>query len=314
MIRIEKYKKENREDWDSFVQSSKNGTFLIKRDFLEYHAHRFTDASLLIYRENKLIALFPANIADNIVYSHQGLTYGGLIMGIKTTTVIVLDIFQTLLQYWKKGGIKKVIYKTIPYIYHNQPSDEDRYALFRIGAELLKREISSSVYMQNRIKYSELRRRSIKKAQNNNLKVKEETADFSRFWDVLHLNLKDRHQANPVHSIEEITDLKSKFPKEIRLFCSYNDENDILGGMLVFEMKNIVHVQYISSSPVGRTMGAIDIVLDYLYQVVYKDMTYFDFGVSTEDGGRFLNEGLIGQKEGFGGRGVVYDTYQIDIK
>lgn len=312
MINIKRYNSELKKEWDEFVQNSKNATFLIKRDFMDYHSDRFADHSLLFYDENKLIGLLPANIKDKTLYSHEGLTYGGIIMSIKTTTTVVLDIFEALIIYLKEQNIEKLIYKVIPYVYHNQASEEDLYALFRNDAKLLHRGISTCVFMQNRIKFSRLRKRSMDKAIASNVQIKE-TTDFSRFWELLNFNLEDRHQVKPVHTFEEIEYLRSKFPKEIRLFYSFNNEHDILAGALVFEMQNIVHVQYISSNPVGRSMGAVDIILDHLYTNIYADKTYFDFGISTEDGGRFLNEGLIRQKEGFGGRGIVYDIYELTI-
>lgn len=38
------------------------------------------------------------------------------------------------------------------------------------------------------------------------------------------------------------------------------------------------------------------------------------FGICTENNGNFLNEGLINQKQEFGGRGIVHDFYLISTK
>ena len=40
-----------RAPWDTFVQESKNGTFLFVRDYMDYHRDRFQDCSLLVYRD-----------------------------------------------------------------------------------------------------------------------------------------------------------------------------------------------------------------------------------------------------------------------
>ena len=77
------------------------------------------------------------------------------------------------------------------------------------------------------------------------------------------------------------------------------------------DMGHVVHTQYLASSAEGKRDGALDLLLHNLITVVYADRSYFDFGVSTENGGGYLNEGLIFQKEGFGARSVVYDTYEM---
>ena len=84
------------EEWDAFVRTSKNGTFLHERRFMDYHADRFSDCSLMIYEDNELVALFPANWDANefVLYSHQGLTYGGLLLTSETTQHLVLQIMQ----------------------------------------------------------------------------------------------------------------------------------------------------------------------------------------------------------------------------
>ncbi|SDE80971.1 hypothetical protein, partial [Sporomusa acidovorans] len=71
--------------------------------------------------------------------------------------------------------------------------------------------------------------------------------------------------------------------------------------------------QYLANSEEGRSTGALDLVIHYLVTEVYKDKIYFDFGISNEKQGRFLNTGLIAQKEGFGARAVVHDFYSLDI-
>ena len=38
---------------------------------------------------------------------------------------------------------------------------------------------------------------------------------------------------------------------------------------------------------------------------------WIDFGISTEERGQRLNEGLASYKEGFGARAVNYDTYAL---
>lgn len=310
-VKIERYTKVNKLEWDSFVSSSKNGTFIFHRDFMEYHSDRFADLSLLFYNKQKLVAVLPANISGDIVFSHQGLTYGGLILSPKTTTVQVLNIFEELLSYLKQNGFSKLVYKPTPYIYHRIAAEEDLYALFRHNAYLVGRSISTCIYQNKKLKYSELRKRGIRKAQYENLKI-EEKYSFASFWKILEVNLKQKYKVSPVHSLNEIEYLQSKFPQNIRLF-EVSDSLNVLGGCVVFETDTVAHVQYISASEKGKAYGALDYLFDYLIQKEYSNKAFFEFGTSTEENGRVLNEGLIAQKEGFGGRAIVYDTYELII-
>lgn len=299
--------------WNEFLASSKNSTFLINRCFMEYHSGRFLDLSLLIFYKNRLVALFPANNVENkIVYSHQGLTYGGIIVNGKMTTTLMLQITESLISYFSDLGFSEMVYKPIPHIYHRQASEEDLYALFRHKAELVGRNVSSTVYVGDKLDYSSLRRRCLNKARKNDLYVKE-CADFDVFWALLNENLQLRHGVNPVHSLSEIKYLKSRFNHNIKLFGTFED-GCLIAGCVTFETDKVVHAQYISASDRGRTVGALDLLFDFLIRKTQAESKHFDFGTSTEHGGHLLNEGLISQKEGFGARATVYDTYKLKLQ
>ena len=68
-----------------------------------------------------------------------------------------------------------------------------------------------------------------------------------------------------------------------------------------------------ANSEEGREMGALDFVVDKLLGTEFSDFQWFSFGVSTTDGGRELNEGLLHHKEAFGARGIVHDMYALDV-
>ncbi len=306
------YNKDLSQQWDSFVTSSKNATFLIYRDFLEYHRDRISDFSLVFLRKNKIIGLLPANkVNQTTIHSHQGLTYGGIITNVSMTTPLMLELFDVTKTFLSEQGFDEFIYKPIPHIYHRLPSEEDLYALFRQKAELISRSISSCIYNGTSVDYAQLRKRGIKKAENKGLSIAESN-NFTLFWEVLNTNLSEKHGVKPVHTLEEIQYLKSRFQNQIRLFEVTNEEQ-IVGGCVTFETDKVVHIQYISASEDGKQMGALDFLFDYLIRKAQKDGKHFDFGTSTEDAGMVLNEGLISQKEGFGARGIVYDTYRIKL-
>lgn len=313
MFEVRKYDIADRQEWDSFIGKSKNGTFLFKRGYMEYHNDRFEDCSLLVYDNNKLRAVLPANVKDNILQSHGGLTYGGLISDGCMTTEAAMEMFSEINKYLLEQGIEEVVYKPTPWIYHTLPAEEDLYAIIQVcGAKLVSREISSTVYLPNRPKFSQLRRRCVNKARRNGIIVRESN-DIATFWNILNANLEGRYGVSPVHTEKELSLLVSRFPDSIKLFMAYDGE-EALGGTLVFVMNEIVHTQYIAASPKGKTVGALDMVFDELINEEFSNYRFLDFGKSTEQHGIWLNKNLIHQKEGFGGRGVCYDVYEWNVK
>lgn len=309
-MRVEIYSKEYKESWDNFVTNSKNGTFLFYRDFMEYHSDRFNDFSLLFYKDDKLIALLPGNLKDKIYYSHQGLSYGGLIMNTSTTASEVITIFDHFITSLRQQGVKEIIYKAIPHIYHSMPSEEDLYALFINKAQIVGRGISSSLLLNRVHSYTQERKRGVKKALANNLYIKQ-SEDYNSFWSILEDNLQKRYSAKPVHTIDEISFLHKKFPTNILLFGAYNKDHEMVAGTVLFITSKVVHLQYIASSNEGKLTGATDILIDYIIKKNWIDKEYFDYGISTENNGLYLNEGLIHHKEGFGSRAITYDIYSI---
>ena len=318
-MRVVPYHSDYAEVWNDFVEHSKNGTFLLKRHFMDYHAHRFIDCSLLVYKDKELIALFPANFVkeEHTVYSHQGLTYGGLIMGRDiTATDVLVTLKEICLWYTQHMHVSTLFYKPIPYIYTQYPSEEDLYALFRMGAVLHTRAASSVVKLDNPLQMRTLRMRGVRKAQQIKLNIQslscKDDEAYQTFWNILSQVLRECHGTSPVHTLDEIKLLSSRFPENIKLFV-VRGECEILGGCVVFECKKLAHVQYIAASDAGKKEGALDLLFHYLITEYYKDAEYLDFGISTEQGGRILNEGLIFQKEGFGARTVCYDSYRIEL-
>lgn len=311
-MKVIKYNESYKEIWDLFVSKAKNIHFFFYRDYMEYHKDRFEDFSLMFWDErDKLIAIMPASIKDNVVTSHGGLTFGGILSDKKMTASTMLAIFDIIKTFLLEHNIKELVYKPLPYIYHKYPAQEDLYALFRNSAELFRRDISSVILLPERYAYSKGRKWMCSKGRKNKIEV-EESTDYDSFISLENYVLNKYHNTLAVHSPSELRMLAERFPNNIKLFLGKKD-NNILSGAVVFENENIVHIQYMANSDEGREYGALDAVIDKLITEVYTDMEYFDFGMSNENMGMYLNEGLIGQKEGFGARAVTYDFYRMYV-
>jgi hypothetical protein len=310
-IEIVPYSSEYKAQWDSFVSNAKNGVFLFNRDYMEYHSDRFTDHSLLFFSNSKLVGLLPANLAGDSLQSHGGLTFGGVIAGFQMKTPLMLTIFKALIQHCREQGIKEVVYKPVPYIYQSIPADEDLYALFLSNAKLVARNVSSCISLCGLSKFDSNRNDNIRKAKNNNVAV-EESTDYDCFMKIEEEALVERHGVKPVHTVDEIKLLAKRFPDNIKLFASFKD-GVMLAGVIMYESRNVAHMQYAANSRAGWNLGAQDIIEEYLINQYYKGKKYFDFGISTEKFGQVLNLGLIKRKENFGANAVVYDTYHMII-
>lgn len=307
---LEKYSCDKKDDWDSLVERSKTPLFMFKRDYLDYHADRFKDFSLLVYKGSKLVAALPCNEDGISVVSHGGLTYGGLIIGLDVHANDVLDIFISVRDFLKKAGKKEFIYKVVPRVFNNYPSDEELYALTRIGGKLYRRDLSSVIKINTKPKLSDSRKNTARKSSKAGVVIKE-LEGFEKFHSLLSQVL-EKFNSKPVHTVDELNLLKIRFPKNIRLFGALLDDQ-LLAAVLVYDFGGIVHTQYMASSDGGRKLGSLDFLLIELIEKTFSEKDYFSFGISTESDGSILNEGLIRQKEGFGGRGIVHDFYKLSL-
>tara|TARA_B110000037_G_scaffold69102_1_gene83620 strand:+ start:6545 stop:7462 length:918 start_codon:yes stop_codon:yes gene_type:complete len=295
------------------VIEAKNATFLFQRDFMDYHKDRFEDYSLMVYKKEKLVALLPANINDNIVYSHQGLSYGGIVFMKDVKFKDSLEVFASILKYLKKAGHHKLYLNPIPQFYNSKLSEEFLYFLFILQAKLRRRDTLSVIRYSDGISLSKSRKEGVSRGQKQNLEIKE-VADFEEFWNAILIpNLILKHNTKPVHSLQEITTLKSYFPENIRQFNVYKN-NKIVAGSTIFETPRGAHTQYISGNANNNSLGSLDFLHAHLINTLFNDKVFFDFGNSNKNNGQEVNYGLLFWKEGFGARTVSQDFYVIDVE
>ena len=313
MFEIVRYTAEQADAWNQFVATSKNATFLFDRRYMDYHADRFHDHSLLFYRGERLMAVLPAHVEGDTLYTHRGLTYGGLLMSEQLTISETMMLFRELNDMLRSEGLKHVCYKAIPWIYHRLSAEEDLYALYHeCKARIVARDYSTNIFLGANLRWERVRRRGVVRAERAGIQV-EISNDYTDFWHVLADNLGTKYGVKPVHSLAEIELLHERFPQNIVLYQAVR-EGQVLGGVVLYVTPQVVHAQYSSATPEGKSLGAIDAIYERIMHHDYKDFPYFDFGRSTENAdGSGLNETLVFQKEGFGARGLCYDIYEYDL-
>ncbi|MHC4046441.1 GNAT family N-acetyltransferase [Bradyrhizobium sp. 23AC] len=311
MISVRSYSAQDEAAWNGIVLQSRTGNFLHLRSYMDYHSDRFVDQSLIVLQDGEPCAVFPASLHGDTISSHGGLTYGGLLATTDMRATSTLEAFERIASHYSSAGRDKMIYKAVPHVFHRYPSEEDLYALFRMGARLQRRDIASVVEIGKAPKYSKGRKWTINKARKANLVVAA-SDQLDAFHELLCEQASDRGR-QVVHTLPELQLLKSRFPDQIVLYEARVD-GQLQAGALIFDFGSSVHTQYLGSCEQGRANGALDLIISELVNNQYADRRYFSFGISTEQSGRFLNEGLVAQKEGFGGRGIVHDFYEMDLK
>ena len=310
---VKTYNSEDFTLWNEFILRANNATFLFHRDFMDYHSDRFLDYSLLVFQGENLVTILPANRVEDMVFSHQGLTYGGFVFESNIKLGQVLSIVKEVLKYLNNYNIKTLKLKRIPSIYTSFFSEEIEYAMFLTEAKLIRRDCLSVLDLTMDYKISKTRRESIHRGKKNELEIREES-DFKLFWEeILIPNLDKKHSAKPVHSFQEMELLHQKFPYNIRHFNVYY-MGKIVAGTTVFVTDNVAHPQYISGNSQKNGLGSIDYLYHYLITEVFKDKHYFDFGPSHENNGKQINQGILFWKESFGAKTTVQDWYEVETE
>jgi hypothetical protein len=320
-MKIIRFEKTYFQAWDDFTTNCPMTTFLHMRKFLSYHGKKFNDQSLLIFdKKDKLVGILPAaeNLQDEkFVVSHPGITYGGLLHQGKLLGQNNIDALADICKHYKSLGFNKFVYKTIPKIFHQHPSEDDLYSLFKLNAKLVRRDLNCVINLQEPPYLSSnalsTLRRLLQKSKRNDVKISCDLCYLEPFWNLLAENLSTKYNAKPTHNFAELKILLANFPQNIELVVAIKN-NEVLAGSLLFINNATVHVQYLTNSPAGRELFALDYLLQNCINN-YKNLGYhyFSLGISNENEGQYLNHLLYRSKTKHGGSGVAHDFYEINL-
>jgi hypothetical protein len=299
-------------NWNAFVGQAKNATFLFHRNFMEYHNDRFTDYSLILESENKWMAVLPANVVENQVFSHQGLTYGGLVYDEKTDVEKVRIMWQTLTEFLKQERKEYLIYKPILSFYSQQSSDEMSYLLFKDKAVIYRKDLNLAIDFTKKWLVSKSKMKHFRRVSTLDLEIRQDQ-NFELFWNtVLIPRLTEKHQTKPVHSLQEIKKLALQFPTNILQYNVYL-EDEIVAGITLFYFGNGIKSQYGATTILGEKSRALDFLFINLIEDFKNKVSFFDMGTVTEDNELGYNSGLLKQKEELGCSVYTQDFYKLTL-
>lgn len=278
---------------------------------MDYHQDRFTDGSLMVYKEDQLFGVLPANRKKERLISHGGLTYGSFVLQPSAKLFDVFEAFKQVLSFLSSEGIKQLEIRVIPPFYNLIPSDELPYIFYKAEAQLIKRDVIMAIDFAHELGFQKNRREGINKAKRHGLTIKVENS-FEAFWNkILQPNLATKYDEAPVHTLAEIESLARFFPQHIKQVNVYKDDT-IVAGTTVFLTKTTIHPQYVSANADKNKLGSLDFLYDFIINEFKEGRRYFDFNTSSEENGKLLNSGLIFWKESCGARTFTCDTYVVE--
>lgn len=309
-MQIIRYSAAHQPIWDDFIRKSANGCFLHQRNFMEYHAHRFVDHSLLFFDQEVLMACLPAHVTNNCLYSHLGLTYAGIIASAKAESRQIF--LQALKDYASEHQFDKLELR-LPPKYYDPALEQHSQDLLEAGFQTQDQTLDLFVDLTTNWIPSPKKTAGYRNGKFNVLKFTV-SQDLSEFWNQLLIpKLQERHQARPVHSLQEMELLLSRFPDQIlQYYVEVHGEK--VGGITLFDFGKILKVQYAAASDMGFRHNA----MDFLYQEIIQDARdmgkeFVDMGIVNNPDGS-INEGLLHFKKQLGARTTPVSTASLHLR
>jgi hypothetical protein len=314
MYTIVSYDDSYETQWDNFIHNdSANGTFLQTKNFLNYHPkERFIDNSVLLFKENMLVAVVPGcSINDEgrkTFSSHAGSTFGGFVIHRKYyDAVSIIEMIKALENKLREDGFEKVVLKITPDLFSKEKSDVLQYALTYCGYDdysELSTYIDFETYKQDiEANCNYRQRRNIKNSLKYALQFEKlSDADIYQFYKILEKNLV-KFNARPVHTVDELLDFKNNRLKDIVEFYGVYFEDKIVSAAMIFKFDRVLHTQYLASDYDYSNCRPMTYLYYKLIELVSQNgYKILSWGISTEKNGAVLNESLLSFKESFGSK------------
>lgn len=322
-IETKRYASSMAEMWDRCVRESRNGTVFHTRRFLAYHpADRFVDHSLLFLKHDRPVAVLMAAVKEEkntkILVAHPGASYGGLVLSKDCMVSDTGKIVDALIVHAKQQGFAEIRFLRLPPVSIRQElSDDQEYWLYQRGAILERLEMDGSIDLRDWQEsmildcFTGKCRNMVRQAGRSGLTVRV-SDDFKGFWPILEATLTSRHGTHPTHTLEEIERLKALLGDELRLFGAY-DGSRLVGGIVVVTLHDTaLYTLYIAQDyDHQKKHPAHCILTEIIRAAIAEGRSVLHLGVSTEDGGKTVNDGLMFFKESFGMRPVVRQSWVL---
>jgi len=299
---------------NTFIKNSNNGTIFHEPNFLNYHKEKFNNQEkFLVWEEqNQITSLTPYIIEKNIFKSPYGGSFGGMVFNVNEKLSKIEEVVINFIDYLKLNKIKKCLLTPAPILYHLKPNNYFEYLCIKKGFKISNVELTSVVELDHDYKsfFTKSCAKAIKKAKNSGVVVSVSN-NYEKFYEILCENRKKKN-AVPTHSLNEILNLKNKYPNNIILFEARLD-NEVISGSLVFICNTKVALDfYWCHKENFQSSRPLNYLIEYMCAYLKKkNIKIFDFGRITNNDE--INYGGSFFKESFGGNGILKPTYIYEI-
>lgn len=305
MLVLAAYRPQDRHTWDSLVKESPYATFQHQRDYIEYHKTRWIDASFFLKKGEELIAAIPGNSKENQLYSHQGLSFGGVLWRKGLSMEEKVTYIEDLPSLLSQAGFSSFHWKEVPSLF----CDERHIPM----PNALLKKVNKGYFIPNDLDLNSIRkkRRLLKKAEKAALAITWDD-DLAKFWqEIVQPIFREKFGSKPVHSLQEILQLKAHFPQHIQLVTVYQ-EKTLLGGIVLFCQGQWWHTQYTCGSSEGLLMGAIDLLMWQILNSAQNQGKTVSLGTALDDQGHF-KASLAEWKKSWGALEIPWASFYIDL-
>jgi lipid II:glycine glycyltransferase (peptidoglycan interpeptide bridge formation enzyme) len=204
-------------------------------------------------------------------------------------------------------------------VFHKRPDDELDYALWSNGFRFKGREISTAIPLDftEADLWQQLEggssRSAARKAQRAGIRVGL-SEDYDSFCPIAQKNLASRHKTKPVHSLDEMKKIRDLFPDRVFLFAAHKDDRMIAGVWALLVNSNGLHTFYVDQNYEFQRDRPLDLIfVELIRWALQRRYRFINLGISTNQGGSQLDEGLQRFKERHGGRGVMREIYFLKL-
>ncbi len=314
-FQLHRASKDDADRWNSFVESSNEGTLFHRLDFLAYHGDKFREYEhhIAISKGGSLYAIMPLAIimenGDRIAKSPYGASYGGPVFLRPVTYSEAHHVVETTLNYLQSLGVVRVTLTLPLSILYRSFSETFRLVLLEHGFRCINRDICSVVPLQSETISSTISsraRNAVRKAQKMGVQAVR-NAPLCDFWRVLERTYA-KLQLSSTHTFSEFRWLHEKFPALVYADVAYHDGRPVAGiGYLVLNDR-VNSSFYLCQDPEEQRLSALSLLIfQALEHSQNAGFRWFDFGTSsTKMQGR---PNLFMFKEGFGAVGIFRETY-----
>ncbi|MES2765994.1 MAG: GNAT family N-acetyltransferase [Bacteroidota bacterium] len=320
-ITVREFKSADRPQWETFVNTSNNGTMFQKLAFLDYHPeNKFAFRHLMFFENEHLVGVLPGgyyNTESGEYWSPVGASYGSIVTQ-DISFEKSLAIVDAFMEYCRGQRFKEVFLIPPPLIYCQNYSQHIEYAMLYRKFDFELHYISHAIHLKHGADFLQhfdpTARKTIRKVLRDGVLKIEDSDDYATFHDIL-LKNKARHNVKPTHSLEDLLKLRELMPENLKLFMVYHEGKAIAGSLLflcnskvALCFYNMMLFEYEHLKPMYLIMHE---TVRWATEAGYE---WVDIGVSqvpSDPDPMTPSLNLINFKERFDSRGILRSTYHF---